>query len=109
MSGPRLHIMESIILQNAEFPFKWNTPGAVVHPLAPAAQTPPFKKFPDSETPASEKTERCWSALVDPSPNPRSWSWPSTAAFSTSNLGGRRAGKEINKHDKRPLSHSLRH
>lgn len=52
MSGPRLHIMEALILENVEFQFKCNTLGST-HPLAPAVQTPPFGKFPDMQTPNS--------------------------------------------------------
>lgn len=52
MSGPRLHIMEALILENVEFQFKCNTLGST-HPLVPAVQTPPFGKFPDMQTPNS--------------------------------------------------------
>lgn len=52
MPGPRLHIMEALILENVEFQFKCNTLGST-HPLAPAVQTPPFGKFLDMQTPNS--------------------------------------------------------
>lgn len=63
MSGPRLHKMEPLIVENVEFQFKCNTLGST-HPLAPAVQTPPFEKFPDMQTP------KTWRALLNPSPKP---------------------------------------